>query len=74
MQKDPEDAYYISIAGVAKQAAIDRLKNSRLTPVLAVGNDGAGQKCRERNPDTAYILPISKDWNEDLQALKKSVI
>lgn len=72
LQKHPEDAYYISIAGVSKQAAIDRVKNSSLTPVLAVDNDGAGQKCRDRNPELAYILPANKDWNEDLQALRKN--
>lgn len=72
MQKDPEAACYVSIAGVAKQAAIDRVKNSRFTAILAVDNDDAGQKCRDRNPGMAYILPTNKDWNEDLQALKKN--
>ena len=71
MQKNPQDAYYISIAGVAKQAAIDRLKNSQLVPVIAVDNDDAGQKCRERNVSLAYILPKNKDWNDDLNALQK---
>lgn len=71
MQKNPQDAYYISIAGVAKQAAIDRLKNFQLTPVIAVDNDGAGQKCREQNAGLAYILPKNKDWNDDLKALQK---
>lgn len=65
-----KDAYYISIAGVAKQAAIDRLKISQLTPVIAVDNDDAGQKCRDRNGGLPYILPSAKDWNEDLQALQ----
>lgn len=72
MQKNPEDAYYISIAGATKQAAIDRVKNSRFIPVIAVDNDEAGQKCRERNAGISYILPVAKDWNEDLQALQKS--
>lgn len=63
-------AYYISIAGAAKQPAIDRLKHSKLHLVLAVDNDAAGQDCRNRNPDLEYILPTNKDWNEDLQALK----
>lgn len=65
-----ELAYYVSIAGAAKQPAIDRLKQSGLTPVLAVDNDDAGQKCRDRNPCLTYILPTGKDWNEDLQVLK----
>lgn len=64
-------AYYISIAGAAKQPAIDRLKHSKLDLVLAVDNDPAGQKCRNRNPELGYILPIRKDWNEDLQTARK---
>lgn len=67
-----EEAYYISIAGVAKQPAIDRLKNSKLHIVLAVDNDTAGQQCRDKNSELEYILPKNKDWNEDLQALNKN--
>ena len=65
-------AYYISIAGVAKQPAIDRLKQSNLDLILAVDNDAAGQKCRDRNSELGYILPTGKDWNEDLQALRNN--
>ena len=72
MHGNMEEAYYISIAGVAKQPAIDRLKNSKLDIVLAVDNDAAGQKCRDRNSELEYILPINKDWNEDLQALNRN--
>lgn len=68
MQGNQTDAYYFSIAGAAKQPAIDRLKNSKLELTLAVDNDDAGQKCRDRNPGLACILPEKKDWNEDLQA------
>lgn len=66
-----EPAYYISIAGAAKQSAINRLKSSNLTILLAVDNDEAGQLCRSRNPDLEYILPINKDWNEDLQMIQE---
>lgn len=72
MHGNMEETYYISIAGVAKQPAIDRLKNSKLDIVLAVDNDVAGQKCRDRNSELEYILPINKDWNEDLQALNRN--
>ena len=68
MQGNMEPAYYISIAGAAKQPAIDRLKRSKLNLILAVDNDAAGQVCRDRNSDLEYILPILKDWNEDLQS------
>lgn len=70
LHKNPENAYYISIAGAAKQPAIDRLKNSQLTPILAVDKDDAGKKCRDRNADLQYVLPENKDWNEDLQAIR----
>lgn len=70
LQRKQQPAYYISIAGAAKQASIDRLKQTKLHLVLAVDNDDAGQQCRDRNPDLKYILPTNKDWNEDLQALK----
>lgn len=69
---DKEDAYYISIAGVAKQPAIDRLKRSKYNLILAVDNDMAGQQCRDRNSELEYILPKNKDWNEDLQDLKNN--
>lgn len=71
MQGNVEPAYYISIAGATKQPAIDRLKLSKLNIILAVDNDEAGQVCRDRNFDLEYILPDRKDWNEDLQVLKK---
>ena len=71
LQGVQKPAYYISIAGAAKQAAIDRLKQSKLHLILAVDNDPAGQQCRDRNPDLEYALPTLKDWNEDLQAMKK---
>jgi len=74
IQGNHEDAYYISIAGVAKQPAIDRLKRSKYNLILAVDNDMAGQQCRDRNPELEYILPIKKDWNEDLQDLKNNHI
>lgn len=60
------NAYYVSIAGAAKQAAIDRIKKSRLTVVIATDNDQAGNECRRRNADCDTIRPTGKDWNEDL--------
>ncbi len=72
IQGNHEEAYYISIAGVAKQPAIDRLKKYKYKLVLAVDNDDAGQNCRNRNSDLEYIIPVHKDWNEDLQSLKNN--
>ena len=62
-----ESAYYVSIAGVAKQAAIDRVKKSQLTVVIATDNDQAGDECRRRNNDCETLRPEKKDWNEDLR-------
>ena len=64
-----DPAIYVSIGGVSKQPAIDRIKR-QMTAVLAVDNDDAGQGCRNKNPDLPYILPVGKDWNEDLQTGK----
>lgn len=60
---------YVSIAGCGKQQTIERLKKSPKV-ILAVDNDDAGQKCRDRNSDLEYIIPNNKDWNEDLMAKK----
>lgn len=72
IQGNHEEAYYISIAGGAKQPAIDRLKKYKYKLVLAVDNDDAGQQCRDRNSELEYIIPMHKDWNEDLQAFKNT--
>lgn len=56
---------YCGIAGVANQKAIERIQ-SRLPAVLAVDNDAAGQQCRLRNRHLPNLVPINKDWNEDL--------
>lgn len=59
---------YVSIGGVANQKTIDRLVRGKYgNVILAVDNDEAGHECRDRNPNLAYVLPKSKDWNEDLQ-------
>ena len=61
-----KEAYFVSLAGVANQKTIDRIKRNPYEVILAVDNDRAGQECRDRNPDCKAIIPIHKDWNEDL--------
>ena len=61
-----DQAAYVSIAGVCNQQAIDRIK-SCIPVIMAVDNDEAGRLGRERNPDCGALIPIHKDWNEDLQ-------
>ena len=65
------DRAYASIGGVGKQAAIEKLKEDYAEVILAVDCDEAGEACRKRNPELKYILPESKDWNEDLQRSKE---
>ncbi len=59
---------YVSIGGVANQQTIDRL-TKKLPVVLAVDNDSAGDDCRKRNSDLPMLIPIGKDWNDDLRKL-----
>ena len=59
---------YVSIGGVTNQQTIERFKNKNA--VLAVDNDPAGDACRKRNPDMPVLIPIEKDWNDDLRKLK----
>ena len=66
-----EPAVYVSIGGVANQRTIDRLKRKHGV-VLAVDNDQAGEECRKRNPDLPTLIPVRKDWNEDLQLSRSS--
>ena len=61
-----EPAAYISIGGAANQQTINRIR-TKIRTVLAVDNDEAGQKCRDRNPDLDVIIPVCKDWNDELQ-------
>lgn len=60
-----ECAAFVSIGGVTNYAAIDRIAR-HIHTVLAVDNDAAGEACRERYPYLPHIIPVHKDWNEDL--------
>lgn len=60
-----KNAKYVSLGGVANQQTIYRIKRES-TVILAVDNDMAGQRCRDRNSDCEAIVPIRKDWNLDL--------
>ena len=60
-------AMYCSIGGVSNQYAIDRIaSNPNYRTILAVDHDISGLNCIDRNPHLSHILPIHKDWNEDL--------
>lgn len=65
-RRQSENSLYVSIGGVSNQQAIQRIK--RILPVtLAVDNDRAGEECRSRNDDIPSIIPVHKDWNDDLR-------
>lgn len=59
-------AAYVSIGGAGNQKAIKRLKKHGGV-IIATDHDEAGDACRDRNPELATIVPVYKDWNEDLQ-------
>lgn len=63
--RGPVNAVFCSIGGVGNQKTIDRIA-AKYAAILAVDNDDAGAKCRNRNPEIPFILPTSKDWNQDL--------
>ena len=69
------NAMYCSIGGVANQQRIDKIKADMEEiegkTIIAVDNDNAGAKCRERNQDCAAIIPTYKDWNEDVISMVK---
>ena len=68
-----DNPMYCSIGGVANQQRIDMIKScmgaAGRPVIIAVDNDDAGEKCRERNPDCFSIVPRGKDWNADLLAM-----
>ena len=63
-----ENVLYCSIAGVANQKRIDRIKAGMaaagLRTVIAVDNDAAGEQCRQRNSECDFATPYLKDWND----------
>jgi hypothetical protein len=64
--KNSVPSVYVSIGGVYNQRAIDRIKR-RIPSVIAVDHDKAGELCRHRNKELPFLIPVHKDWNEDLQ-------
>lgn len=70
-----ENGLYCSIGGVANQQRIDCIKAGMAAAgcktIIAVDNDEAGEKCRQRNPDCPALIPRLKDWNADLTAAQK---
>ena len=62
---------YISIGGVGNIKTISRIKR-QIRTILAVDNDAAGELCRKQHEELEYIIPVHKDWNDDLRSLTAS--
>lgn len=62
-----DNPMYCSIGGVANQQRIDMIKScmgaAGRPVIIAVDNDPAGEKCRQRNPGCCTLVPRLKDWN-----------
>lgn len=72
---------YVALCGLSEQAMMKQLDNNEnlTTVVLCLDNDTAGQKAAdkfekllaERNVTFTRLVPTLKDFNEDLQEMKK---
>ena len=60
-------AYYVSLVGIDNADKVIDIIQPYVHIILAVDNDPAGDKCREKHSDLDYIIPKAKDWNDDLQ-------
>jgi len=79
--KDWKQHTYAAACGVSDKVLLQCLKdNPKLDTVcLCLDNDSAGvkatkriqEKLKELNIETKILVPINKDWNEDLIMLKK---
>ena len=73
---------YVALCGLSEKAMLKQLEtnNNIDTVVLCLDNDDAGQKAEEKfekiltekNISVKRLVPTLKDFNEDLQKLKKS--
>lgn len=68
---DTSCSVYISIGGVGNIKTISRIKR-QIRTILAVDNDAAGELCRKQHEELEYIIPVHKDWNDDLRSLTAS--
>ncbi len=61
-----DNANYCSIGGVGNYQRIRKAIQLGFEVILAVDNDGAGEKCRAEFPELQHMIPTAKDWNSDL--------
>jgi hypothetical protein len=65
-------ADYCSCAGVGRVDAIAQIIADHRNSIIAVDNDAAGNRCVQQHQELKRIVPIHKDWNEDLIFLKNA--
>ena len=63
-----EVANYCS-CGVGQVDAIAQIIKNHTITILAVDNDDAGNRCASSYPELKRIIPVYKEWNEDLISL-----
>lgn len=61
---------YISIAGCGKSKTIKNIIADYQNGVIAVDNDDAGNNIAKMFKNLERLIPLNKDWNEDLVAQK----
>lgn len=69
-----KSAVFASIGGAGKQQAINRLVKSGREIYICTDNDKAGHDCRERNSNLNTLVPVKKDWNDDLCEKNKELM
>ena len=67
-----DNANYCSIGGVGNYQRIRKAIQLGFEVILAVDNDGAGEKCRAEFPELEHLIPNTKDWNSDLMRSVRS--
>ena len=67
----PGPSIFCSIGGVGNQETIETIeRNGICRVILAVDNDNAGGRCRQKNAHLESLIPEGKDWNDDLRRQK----
>ena len=62
---------YVSIGGAGKHRTIERIRQETdCQVVIAVDRDEAGDECRNCFSDLRAVIPLHKDWNDDLKSEK----
>lgn len=64
------DATYVSMAGVGNRVVVERIRLKKPT-FICTDNDEGGQKVRDAFPDLPTLIPVQKDWNDELKEVMR---